>query len=169
MLITPSMRKLKLNQYWAEMARTDKFITIHRDLIHPRIDRLSDWGMSGDGRFLVYNKHGDQLGEPFKCPYGKVGDRFWIAERWMVGKCMDMFAGGSSIDFQTGPHVSENCVMCATYDERYKNHSISERKWMRARFMPRWASRLTMQICRIDLVQSGDSWLWKIKLEKVVE
>lgn len=159
-------KKLKLNQYQIGFL-VEGMLILHKDLLHPRVRHVYDWGRVPGNMFVAYNRYGDQIGGQFRCPYGNPGDRFWIAERWMVGKCDWFWEGGTGWQFRYGPMISKLERMCATFDEKLYRHSVRDRTWMKARSMPRWASRMTAEMKEVDLVQAGDTWLWKIKLGRV--
>lgn len=63
----------------------------------------------------------------FKCPYGQVGDRLWVREAWAEGM---------------------NVPVPAIYkaDKEWTDIKI---KWKPSIFMPRWASRITLEITNI--------------------
>ncbi len=69
-----------------------------------------------------------------KCPYGQVGDRLWVRETWV--QC-------------SYPSPSQEIHYKASH-----NKALSE-KWHSPIFMPRWASRVTLEITgiRVERVQ----------------
>ena len=84
---------------------------------------------------------------PLKCPYGGAGDRLWVRENFSirkyghVGDAELTFAGGGTDEYR---HIGKD----------------DEEKWLRSRrvnsiHMPRWASRLTLEIVsvRVERVQ----------------
>ncbi len=82
-----------------------------------------------------------------KCPYGQVGDRLWVRETHYIdlplrdGVLRAIFKDGSE-KFNTGEYVSEFC-------------NVANLKWRPSIFMPRWASRITLEITdiRVERVQ----------------
>jgi len=89
---------------------------------------------------------GVQVGAPLYCPYGVVGDRLWVREthcRFLVGEGMDQ-------------PVPECVAYRATHGETFdyintrgEETSLSVTKWTPAIFMPRWASRINLEITGI--------------------
>ena len=69
------------------------------------------------------------------CPYGAVGDRLWVREAWRVSSFFDArpprdIGAGTSCSYEaTSPRAG-------TATGRYRH----------ARFMPRWASRITLEL-----------------------
>ena len=73
----------------------------------------------------------------FRCPYGVVGDRLWVRETWA----------------QTDPRFEPLCPLAyrATDDGR----ALLNDRWRPSIFMPRWASRITLEITdvRVERLQ----------------
>ena len=86
-----------------------------------------------------------QYKKGFPCPYGQVGDRLWVRETWY-------YYGGDEYMYQQNPK-----------DVLYKSGHIADPetgmvfipKWRPSIFMPRWASRITLEITevRVERVQ----------------
>ena len=84
----------------------------------------------------------------FKCPFGQVGDRLWVRETW--------YPAFSRVEYDNG------CVYKADYgvrldlvNEFYPHPPKKRGGWNPSIHMPRWASRITLEITdiRIELVQ----------------
>lgn len=110
--------------------------------------------------------------KPFACPFGAVGDRIWVRETWAE-------AGASAPDLK---------LYRANYPAHVPTHyenvpPADEIRWTPSIHMPRWASRLTLEITgvRVDRLSnvsdedagkegypanpapyggSMDKWLW---------
>ena len=63
---------------------------------------------------------------PLRCPYGQPGDRLWVRETWMAESTA------------TGPHQARFAATDAPY--------FVGAKWRPSIHMPRWASRITLEI-----------------------
>ena len=89
----------------------------------------TDWKFMSNPVPNVFNA----LGGWFKCPYGQVGDVLWVRETW----CDDC------------PSASEPNGVC--YKANRENQPASDfcTKWKPSIFMPRWASRITLEITDI--------------------
>lgn len=96
-----------------------------------------------DGVGPWWHPHGGHPGEPLPkemieaaCPHGKSGDRLWVRETWNADWCDKVIyrAGGGS-------------AIAAGYS--------SEPKWKPSIHMPRWASRITLEITgvRVERIQ----------------
>lgn len=77
------------------------------------------------------------------CRYGCVGDRLWAKERWRI-------AGDDHIQLQptstcTGP---QDVIFFGHYADQKERDS---HRWRSPMLMPRWASRLTLQIVGINV------------------
>jgi len=79
-----------------------------------------------------------------KCvsPYGAPGDRLWVRETWFC----------NSLDYPDATdHAKENLVYRADDpDPDFDGESIKDAGgWRPSIFMPRWASRITLEICSV--------------------
>jgi hypothetical protein len=75
-------------------------------------------------------------GRVFPCPYGKPGDRLWVRETWAVVPCVS----------DDGPkHKAKGDGTGATWRADWSGNP-SGFKWKPSIFMPRWASRITLEI-----------------------
>ena len=82
------------------------------------------------------------------CPYGIPGDRLWVRETWWQGQ---------------GPTWGEHCVVydvdkAISWDlgSGFDNPNLREFRERSPSFMPRWASRITLEItgARVERLQA---------------
>lgn len=80
-----------------------------------------------------WNAIGTQCGmmTQVACPYGKVGDRLWVRETFHL-------AGFGMVDYKAD------------------NINIRPAKWKPSIFMPKWASRITLEITNIRVERLND-------------
>ena len=84
----------------------------------------------------------DELVE--KCRYGQPGDRLWVRETWGI------YSGGEDGDLIPGTIPSSSLVYRATDD-------MGDLKgWKPSLFMPRWASRITLEIVDVRVERLQD-------------
>jgi hypothetical protein len=84
-----------------------------------------------------------------RCPYGVRGDRLWVREAWAINH----FEYCGSIP-ATRPQVDdEYFVFRATEDDPEISH---EMPWRPSIHMPRWASRLTLEITEVRVQRLQD-------------
>jgi len=83
------------------------------------------------------------------CPYGQVGDRLWARETWRVDRWFNNLPSRywlpqpkHVIDYKATPDTTS--IVSCVYG-----------KWRPSIFMPRWASRITLEITgvRVERVQ----------------
>lgn len=86
----------------------------------------------------------------WKCPYGQPGDRLWVRERFQI---RTPFTGDLASDI-SNPHV----LYYADDNERYRDRD----KWKPSIHMPRWASRITLEITgvRVERIQDMNFYDW---------
>lgn len=79
-------------------------------------------------------------------PYGRPGDTLWVREAWRVGKGYDDVAGSTF----TSPAV--------WYEADSNGNAPNERagRYRHARFMPRWASRVILEISSVRVERLKD-------------
>jgi hypothetical protein len=99
------------------------------------------------------------------CPYGTPGDRLWVREAfryWFeedgLWDCIDYSAGGQpmkpeGLDFDTGMRFSERCAR--------------DSKFRPSIHMPRWASRITLEVTRVRVERVQDIGVTDIEAEGV--
>lgn len=87
-----------------------------------------------------------------RCPYGKPGDFLWVRESWIEG-------------FATGERNRWSCLRPTGFDGHGKVFYRAENEdpadgpqlsWRNAMFMPRWASRTTLEIVGVRVERLGD-------------
>lgn len=85
------------------------------------------------------------------CPYGQPGDRLWVREAWRSGRLTDRFPPR-----EMTPHQ-------VWYEADGQAPDACNGKLRPGMFMPRWASRITLELTgvRVERLQSishEDSW-----------
>jgi hypothetical protein len=77
-----------------------------------------------------------------KCPYGQPGDRLWVRETWMKGTPDDILLG-----------IGKRSVVYKTDQDADVWGNIY--RWHPSIFMPRWASRILLEITdvKVDRIQ----------------
>lgn len=83
------------------------------------------------------------------CPFGSPGVRLWVRETWRAWAIVG--AG----DIVRAEYAADGATIDRRLDDWYVPLSVSDGKWGRSIHMPRWASRLTLEVTavRIERVQ----------------
>lgn len=118
-----------------------------RRVIKPQPSNMDEWSGMGefiDGRYGFQNA----VGNDYFCPLGKPGDRLWVRETWGMSVRRDG-AGGTG-EFITHKADDPDAIYCSAACGT--NIPI---KWHPSIHMPRWASRITLEITdvRVERVQ----------------
>lgn len=129
--------------------------------IEPIDDNTNMWAVYINKRPAIW----DIYRNAFKCPYGKVGDTLWVRETWADVNSEN----GPAILYRAGQHY-HFCVDDAypVEYERYPNCQFtmwcgdllrgeSGHNWRSSIHMPKWASRITLEIINIRVER-----LWEI-------
>ena len=70
--------------------------------------------------------------DSIKCPYGKPGDRLWVRETWGLWDTQP----------SDGPERAQVFYRATDGEKHHLRHQL----WRPSIFMPRWASRITLEI-----------------------
>jgi len=125
----------------------------------------------------------DGCEHPMNCPFGKAGDRLWVQEDWRVGAWREML-GVIAIDYKASPEITNTpWVQIDNDDDGKKSESLwialsdeldskgikpneeghyhwpagkAPLDWNEASNMPRWASRLLLEITDISIEHVQD-------------
>ena len=101
---------------------------------HPtKVDRHGE-EYPGDEAFGCWTPDGDQA---WRCPYGAPGDRLWVRETW----AHDSPSGHPCEDHLCGQPDHIYYKATETHPEMFVVGA-----WRRSIHMPRWASRLTLEV-----------------------
>jgi hypothetical protein len=112
------------------------------------------------GMWKAYVKEFRGVGsKPFACPY-PVGSRIWVKETWLyVGDgsgCCDLCTSEALANPKN--HKTKNVWYRATQEEKVK--------WRNSTQMPRWASRLLLEVVSVK-VERTDKWEWVYEVKRV--
>lgn len=89
---------------------------------------------------LKYNR------QEWPCPYGLPGDRLWVRETWQPNP-------EAGMDYPEVSIPSESvCYAAELSSEDYQE----DKPWKSGRFMPRWASRIALEIVKIRVERVQD-------------
>lgn len=138
--------------------------TQDRRVIKPQpVFEKSGWSFEyrkGCYRFLEYTHPIQQRAEhniDEFCPYGKVGDRFWVRESFRVNRWYTGGIGGLEpveTQYKIDGFLSDrNCIPSSHWD---KPTSKVSTKYHSARFMPKWAARIWREITGIRVERVRD-------------
>lgn len=123
------------------------------------IQQPDEWRPIGPARFnpTIFDRHGDEVPGPeafgagnddgsdwVRCPYGQPGDRLWVRETW----ALHVHAMSADRD-EDGPFVY------AADGQRALSMRLSS-KWTPSIHMPRWASRITLEVTGVRVERLQD-------------
>lgn len=113
-------------------------------------------------RFWQYAGDGTNSSEAIRCPYGAPGDRLWVRESWRTARSLDHvrpsnLVAGAPVEYMAD-RWNPGFGMC---DKGKGRPSI---------FLPRWASRLTLEITgarveRLNEISEEDAYNEGIEVE----
>lgn len=95
-----------------------------------------------------------------KCPYGQPGDRLWVRETWGTGSRPHPIRGtDEGIEYRADQYFVDEieslplCTECVPAD--FELDSVPS-GWRPSIFMPRWASRITLEVTGVRVEQLQD-------------
>ena len=107
----------------------------------PARDRHMTHGDPDGAAYLQFERPGDYDGAHvmrggfgFRCPYGQPGDRLWVREAWKVDLNHKFYRA----------------------DEQRPGELTSAMPWMHSIHMPRWASRITLEVTAVRVERLQD-------------
>lgn len=135
-------------------------------------------GWQGPLDYSLWSHEGDASEGSRRCPYGQPGDRLWVREAWRIG-AWDQDTGQLALDYCDGPRKEWITVPEVGCDgdvfERYWIQSTNEAakvhghqtiyywkpgespcRWRPSIHMPRWASRITLEITAVRVERLND-------------
>jgi hypothetical protein len=139
-LFTAEMVRAILAERKTQTRRLVRPTPVDLDELWPNDDSHIEWGD-------VVEKLDYYVGCGY-CPYGKPGERLWVRETWQW-VCEDK--GGNRT---TEPNVMKTYVGC--WYEYAATSTEPPPKWRPSIFMPRKASRLTLEIVKVRVERLQD-------------
>ncbi|MCE9886217.1 morphogenetic protein [Obesumbacterium proteus] len=106
--------------------------------------------------FQWHGKHGES--SVFPCPLGTVGDRIWVRETWQ-GPLVDFERSDDLLRNPEKYEKPENCVYAADgvpAPEFYDADDNLRCCWRPSIHMPRWASRILLEITNVRVERLND-------------
>lgn len=102
-----------------------------------------------DGKTLTYAETNPYTGEHVKrhamgCPYGKPGDRLWVRETWAVEESLNDTPPSKFSKWPTW--FAADGSYLANTPKRGVHTGKPRGRWRPSIHMPRWASRITLEI-----------------------
>lgn len=142
-------------------------------------------GHSGFGLYVSCADYPEEGSDFYKCPYGKPGDRLWVRETFFVNHWD--YCNGEKLPIKPSIRLKNSLLKQSDYRaDGLPNYEGEENeiKWRPSIHMPRWASRITLEITnvRVERMQDGgdrefwgeekwnkNPWVWVIEFKKVEE
>ncbi|HEC8802658.1 TPA: hypothetical protein ACTADG_004307 [Salmonella enterica subsp. enterica serovar Havana] len=146
----------------AEMVRAilDGRKTQTRRPIKWKQTRFTEMAERDDGSLWPWAEDCERGGDIwFACPYGEIGDRIWVRETWQV--IHDHIDESSHVEYRTYAQSipkEKDRYWHTVYAEHFGDESREDRgfPWRPAIHMPRWASRITLEITDVRVERLRD-------------
>ena len=99
-------------------------------------DQSMNWYQSNPD----YPRHGNMMSYTWKCPYGQPGDRLWVRETWTTKD--EIWDDDKAEAFMVNAAVDPSMLI-------YRADGEVKRRWRPSIFMPRWASRINLEVVNV--------------------
>jgi hypothetical protein len=116
--------------------------------------------------FISYPKFARVGNTGFKCPYGRPGDHLWVRETW-ASVPATAYRGVEVYQTVNPNDANEAAIYAAEWDRS------GPARWRPSIHMPRWASRITLEVTkvraeRLNEISNFDCKSEGIDIDKVV-
>lgn len=143
--------------------QTRRIMTVQPDSPNFGLLRIADSTKRADiGKYhwAESNATGTHARSPlFSCPFGAVGDRLWVRETWQaIHDSLDEFGNVDERTWMPSIPKSSDSYWHAVYAEEFGVSNREDRgfPWRPAIHMPRWASRITLEITGVRIERLND-------------
>jgi hypothetical protein len=133
-----------------------------------RVVKQRDIDVEDGAAFFPCYVTGEPESIPVPCPFGQPGDRLWVRETWQFADWTE--EGEPYIRYQAdkakigyfGNDVPDGEALVETWEtlSRTENYAIdnkaADRRWRPSIHMPRWASRITLEVTGVRVERLQD-------------
>lgn len=132
--------------FTGEMVRAilDGRKTQTRRIVKPRLNSIVEECFKVNGKWCNHT-FGYELGE--LCPYGQPGDRLWCRETWRPVGPWEGRKDKATVQYRADEKYSRKTGWPSDFRISARNAG----KWKPSIFMPRWASRITLEIVNVSV------------------
>lgn len=116
-----------------------------------------DYGCHMSPGEIAGDEHPERL-----CPHGKPGDRLWVRETWYCDDYRVQRGPYLKPDDMDVAEARSDGTLCYAADNR-RPYEAEQPVWKPSIHMPRWASRITLQVTgvraeRLQDISAADAW-----------
>jgi hypothetical protein len=139
----------------------------------PAIPGICAYTAAGFPEDWMWSTESETIGRPFRCPYGTPGDRLCVRETWRAPDYFDgiaprvMDAAKTPVWYDATPGVVAFPRALGITDAQPGKTRVSIH-------MPRWASRLTLEVVsvrveRLHDIDEADAnpWVWRVEFRRL--
>lgn len=110
----------------------------------------NEWELQPDGKWQPYDEDGYQSCAAIKCPYGVIGDKLWVRETW-ARTMATAYRQSPGVVFTPNP---EDPTVGVVYRAGWTR--VKPGPWKSSMHMPRWASRILLEVKEIRVERLQD-------------
>ncbi len=103
----------------------------------------------------------DVVGPRTPCPHGRPGDRLWVRETWGLVRGARYSRGADDyydVEFWSAKGIPKSKALARGYSPTYRADwtDFEDTHWKPSIFMPRWASRITLEVNEVRVERLQD-------------
>lgn len=126
--------------------------------INHRLIDCNGWNWQVDQQGIHPSLHRD-IDDPLLCGFGSIGDRLWVRETWRGVVLIN--SPGQAREYGVARYIPDE-KLCKRIDYRATQEPDGE-PWKPSIHMPRWASRINLEITgirveRLQDISDDDAW-----------
>lgn len=135
--------------------------TVTRRVVKPTYQSIEE---REDGRLWPWREDLNRAEDYwYPCPYGQLSDRLWVKERWrpvVAHNCYETACDCSDINVRYAADGEIRYFADSTIPSEWTLPKAADRGDVTPLFMPRWASRLTLEVTgvRVERLQDISEW-----------
>ena len=125
------------------------------------------------GRWTFYDENNNchSCNGGIRSPFGAPGDRLWIREAWAGGTQLCAYkADGAAGAWMPDGNGGRNWWPHERLFEGAKSGFLLRKeygdRWRSASAMPRWASRLVLEVVGVEVEKSPQGWAWVVTFRR---
>lgn len=139
-----------------------------RALCTPTLPGDTVWKVN-DNCYRVTNHPHDNPEILSLCPYGVPGDTVFVREPFQAYMPGKQYGTGQDAINRAPMRLYANPIEgeCEIEYEADDDGKVRGKKWRHPRYMPRWASRILLELTDVQVVQDDGQWWWSVTFRRI--
>ena len=145
-------------------------LQFERPVKHPTIHRVvkvNSYKQQTEFDLIMDNGSGTII----SCPYGIPDERRYVRETWGVGSRPDPSGGYDGIEYRADTTWDDGYGIPCYHVDAPDDVELCDYRggWLSPVTMPKWASRLKIEVVTVTVKESSDGFMWIVESERVTQ